>query len=138
VLATPRPSPFDTSHLHRCFRTDNLPRGKQPSNISVVAWCVGLSAPLGGVSSDRGIHSREEPGKTPFHTARSRGDCQKMQLPLCVASGPGRPRAVSGRWARLAWLERRGRPWKNCERLLNTSLQFVPLAFLLVLLRNLW
>ena len=36
----------------------------------------------------------------------------------------------------FAWLERRGRPWKNCERLLNTSLQFVPLAFLLVLLRK--
>jgi hypothetical protein len=36
----------------------------------------------------------------------------------------------------FAWLERRGRPWKNCELLLNTSLQFVPLAFLLVLLRK--
>ncbi|MGJ7558674.1 hypothetical protein ACSFBI_32290, partial [Variovorax sp. RB3P1] len=29
---------FDTSHLRRCFRTDNLPRGKQPSNICVL--CV--------------------------------------------------------------------------------------------------
>jgi len=41
VLVTPWPSPFDTSHLHQCFRTDDLPRGKQPSNISVVDWVCG-------------------------------------------------------------------------------------------------
>jgi len=76
VLVTPWPSPFDTSHLHQCFRTDNLPRGKQPSNIWVVDWCADLSAPLGGASSDRGIHSREEAGEEAAATARSRADCQ--------------------------------------------------------------
>ena len=36
----------------------------------------------------------------------------------------------------FAWLEKSRRLWKNCERLLNTSLQFVHLAFLGLLLRR--
>jgi transposase len=36
----------------------------------------------------------------------------------------------------LAWLEKNRRLWKNCERKLNTSLQFVHLAFLVLLLRR--
>ena len=37
----------------------------------------------------------------------------------------------------FAWLEKNRRLWKNCERLLNTSLQFIHLAFLAVLLKRL-
>ena len=37
----------------------------------------------------------------------------------------------------FAWLEKNRRLWKNCERLLNTSLQFIHLAFLALLLRRL-
>jgi transposase len=37
----------------------------------------------------------------------------------------------------FAWLEKCRRLWKNCERQLNTSLQFVHLAFLALLLRRL-
>ena len=37
----------------------------------------------------------------------------------------------------FAWLEKNRRLWKNCERELNTSLQFVHLAFLALLLRRL-
>ncbi|WP_370678852.1 IS5 family transposase [Comamonas sp. GB3 AK4-5] len=37
----------------------------------------------------------------------------------------------------FAWLEKNRRLWKNCERWLNTSLQFVQLAFLGLLLRRL-
>ena len=37
----------------------------------------------------------------------------------------------------FAWLDKNRRLWKNCERLLNTSLQFVHLAFLVLLLRRL-
>lgn len=36
----------------------------------------------------------------------------------------------------FAWLEKCRRLWKNCERKLNTSLQFVVLAFLALLLRR--
>ena len=36
----------------------------------------------------------------------------------------------------FAWLEKNRRLWKNCERQLNTSLQFVHLAFLALLLRR--
>ncbi|MDH0383120.1 IS5 family transposase [Comamonas aquatica] len=36
----------------------------------------------------------------------------------------------------FAWLDKNRRLWKNCERLLNTSLQFVHLAFLVLLLRR--
>lgn len=37
----------------------------------------------------------------------------------------------------FAWLEKNRRLWKNCERWLNTSLQFVHLAFLALLLKRL-
>jgi transposase len=37
----------------------------------------------------------------------------------------------------FAWLDKNRRLWKNCERLLNTSLQFIHLAFLALLLRRL-
>lgn len=37
----------------------------------------------------------------------------------------------------FAWLEKCRRLWKSAERKLNTSLQFVPLAFLALLLRRL-
>ncbi|EAR21990.1 transposase, IS5 family, truncation [Nitrococcus mobilis Nb-231] len=37
----------------------------------------------------------------------------------------------------FGWLEKCRRLWKNCERTLNTSLQFVHLAFLALLLRRL-
>lgn len=36
----------------------------------------------------------------------------------------------------FAWLEKCRRPWKNCEQKLNTSLQFIHLAFLVLLLRR--
>ena len=36
----------------------------------------------------------------------------------------------------FAWLDKNRRLSKNCERLLNTSLQFVHLAFLALLLRR--
>jgi transposase len=36
----------------------------------------------------------------------------------------------------FAWLEKNRRLGKNCERWLNTSLQFVNLAFLALLLRR--
>ena len=36
----------------------------------------------------------------------------------------------------FAWLEKNRRLWKNCERMLNTSLQFVHLAFLALSLRR--
>ena len=36
----------------------------------------------------------------------------------------------------FAWLEKCHRLWKNCERQLNTSLQFVNLAFLVILLKR--
>ncbi len=36
----------------------------------------------------------------------------------------------------FAWLEKCRRLWKNCERKLNTSLQMVALAFLVLLLKR--
>lgn len=36
----------------------------------------------------------------------------------------------------FSWLEKNRRLWKNCERLLNTSLQFIHMAFLGLLLRR--
>jgi transposase len=36
----------------------------------------------------------------------------------------------------FGWLEKHRRLWKNCERKINTSLQFIHLAFLSLLLRR--
>ena len=36
----------------------------------------------------------------------------------------------------FAWLEKCRRLWKNCERKLNTSVQFVTLAFLALLIQR--
>jgi transposase len=36
----------------------------------------------------------------------------------------------------FAWLEKCRRLWKNCERMLNTSLQFIHLAFLSLLIKR--
>ncbi|WP_108790544.1 IS5 family transposase, partial [Xanthomonas fragariae] len=36
----------------------------------------------------------------------------------------------------FTWLEKNRRLWKNCERKLNTSLQFIHLAFLALLLKR--
>lgn len=49
-------------------------------------------------------------------------------------------RVMPQRWVverSFAWLDKNRRLWKNCERWLNTSLQFVHLAFLTLLLRRL-
>jgi transposase len=46
---------------------------------------------------------------------------------------------IPNRWVverSFAWLEKCRRLWKNCERKLETSLQFVALAFLSLLLRR--
>ena len=37
----------------------------------------------------------------------------------------------------FTWLDKNRRLWKNCERLLNTRLQFVLLAFLALVIRKL-
>jgi transposase len=47
---------------------------------------------------------------------------------------------IPSRWIverSFAWLEKNRRLWKNCERLLDTSLQFIHLAFLGILLERL-
>lgn len=49
-------------------------------------------------------------------------------------------KVIPRRWVverSFAWLEKNRRLWKNCERLLSTSLQFIHLAFLSLLLKRL-
>ncbi|WP_415622326.1 transposase, partial [Moraxella osloensis] len=49
-------------------------------------------------------------------------------------------KVIPKRWVverSFAWLEKNRRLWKNCERLLNSSLQFTNLAFIALLLRRL-
>ena len=96
---------------------------------------------------------------------RRKPDLKRIQSLLCDSSYTGEPfaegiRTVLGkqvtvqiakrselhafkvmpkRWVverSFAWLEKNRRLWKNCERLLNTSLQFIHLAFLALLLRR--
>ena len=49
-------------------------------------------------------------------------------------------KVIAKRWVverSFAWLEKNRRLWKNCERLLNSSLQFTNLAFIALLLKRL-
>jgi transposase len=49
-------------------------------------------------------------------------------------------KVIPKRWVverSFAWLEKNRRLWKNCERTLNTSLQFVHLAFLALVIKRL-
>ncbi|MUR16719.1 IS5-like element ISAba15 family transposase [Acinetobacter baumannii] len=49
-------------------------------------------------------------------------------------------KVIPKRWVverSFAWLEKNRRLWKNCERLLNSSLQFTNLAFIALLLKRL-
>jgi len=49
-------------------------------------------------------------------------------------------KVIPKRWVverSFAWLEKNRQLWKNCEWLLNTSLQFIHLAFLSLLLKRL-
>lgn len=53
--------------------------------------------------------------------------------PKHFGSSMGRPTCMLDRLNAFfsysfAWLEKNGRLWKNCERLLNTNLQFSPFS----------
>ena len=48
-------------------------------------------------------------------------------------------KVIPKRWVverSFAWLDKNRRLWKNCERLLNTSLQFIHLAFIVLIIRR--
>jgi transposase len=66
----------------------------------------------------------------------------KLDATVQVAKRNGLPsfKVIPKRWIverSFAWLEKCRQPWKNGERKINTSLQFVNLAFLALLLRRL-
>ena len=57
---------------------------------------------------------------------------------IAKRSEPHAFKVMPQRWVverSFAWLDKNRRLWKNCERSLNTSLQFVHLAFLALLCR---
>ena len=63
----------------------------------------------------------------------------ETKIPKRHIEAPTFGAVIPQRWVverSFAWLEKCRRLWKNCERQLNTSLQFVNLAFLVLLLRR--
>ena len=65
--------------------------------------------------------------------------CHLIEVEILKRSDIGKFVVLPKRWVverSFAWLEKCRRLWKNCERKLNTSLQFVHLAFLVLLLRR--
>ena len=64
---------------------------------------------------------------------------EHVTVQIAKRSGMHKFAVIPKRWVverSFAWLDKNRRPSKNCERLLNTSLQFVHLAFLALLLRR--
>jgi len=64
---------------------------------------------------------------------------EHVQVQIAKRSELHRFEVMPKRWIverSFAWLEKNRRLWKNCERWLNTSLQFIHLAFVALLLRR--
>lgn len=64
---------------------------------------------------------------------------QAVRVQIAKRSEQHTFKVIPQRWIverSFAWLEKNRRLWKNCERKLNTSLQFIHLAFLTLLLRR--
>jgi transposase DDE domain len=58
---------------------------------------------------------------------------REVEVQIAKRSELHRFKVMPKRWVverSFAWLEKNRRLWKNCERKLNTSLQFICLAFL--------
>lgn len=64
---------------------------------------------------------------------------ERVTVQIAKRSELHRFKVLPKRWIverSFAWLEKNRRLWKNCERKLNSSLQFIHLAFLTLLLRR--
>ena len=75
----------------------------------------------------------------PFAQAVRETLGQEVKVQIAKRSELHQFAVIPKRWVverSFAWLEKNRRLWKNCERLLDTSLQFVHLAFLALLLRR--
>ena len=62
-----------------------------------------------------------------------------VQVQIVKRSEAHRFKVLPKRWIverSFAWLEKNRRLWKNCERLVNNSLQFVLVAFIALLLKR--
>jgi transposase len=65
---------------------------------------------------------------------------ESVTVQIVKRSEPHAFKVMPKRWVverSFAWLDKSRRLWKNCERLLNTRLQFIHLAFLALLLKRL-
>ena len=83
-------------------------------------------ADAGYVGEPFALDVREIPGEAATVQIAKRSELHKFAV-------------IPKRWVverSFAWLEKSRRLWKNCERHLNTSLQFIPMAFLALLRRR--
>jgi transposase len=65
---------------------------------------------------------------------------EQVTVPIAKRNERHTFKVLPKRWVverSFAWLEKNQRLWKNCERKLNTRLQFIHLAFLAVWLKRL-
>lgn len=75
----------------------------------------------------------------PFALGMREALGEEVRVQIAKRSEMHKFAVIPKRWVverSFAWLEKNRRLWKNCERLLNTSLQFLHLAFLALLLRR--
>jgi len=76
----------------------------------------------------------------PFEKAVKNTLGDRVEVQIAKRNEINKFNIIPKRWVverSFAWLEKCRRLWKNCERKLNTSLQFVYLAFLTLLLTRL-
>ena len=75
----------------------------------------------------------------PFAQAVKETLAEAVMVQIAKRSELHKFAVIPKRWVverSFAWLDKNRRLWKNCERHLNTSLQFIHLAFLRLLLRR--
>ena len=75
----------------------------------------------------------------PFAQAVKETLAEKVTVQIAKRSELHKFAVIPQRWVvarSFAWLDKNRRLWKNCERKLDTCLQFIHLAFLALLLRR--
>ena len=127
---------------HIAVATQGLPHAVQVTTAEVtdrkgalqaIGRCKAGLARVQSVLTDSGYTGK------PFAQGVRKALGEHVRVQVAKRSELHKFAVISKRWMverSFAWLEKNRRLWKNCERHINTSLQFVHLAFLALILRG--
>lgn len=124
---------MDTQGLPHAIEVSTAEVTDRKGALQAIRRCKASLAPLQSLLCDSGYVGQ------PFAQGVQEILGEHVTVQIAKRSELHKFAVIPKRWVverSFAWLEKNRRLWKNCERKLNTSLQFVHLAFLGVLLRR--